>query len=57
MALTGYGMAEDIERCLQAGFEEHLTKPIDIDRLQKALSKILAKRTGSEIEVSPTVGA
>jgi PAS domain S-box-containing protein len=57
VALTGYGMAEDIERCLQAGFEEHLTKPIDIDRLQKALSRILAKRAGSEIEVSPTVGA
>ena len=57
VALTGYGMAEDIDRCLQAGFEEHLTKPIDIDRLQQALSKIVAKRTGSKIEVSPTVGA
>ena len=57
VALTGYGMAEDIERCLQAGFEEHLTKPIDIDRLQKALSKILAKRAGFAIEVSPTVGS
>ena len=41
VALTGYGMAEDTDRCLQAGFEEHLTKPIDIDRLQQALSRIL----------------
>jgi len=55
VALTGYGMAEDIDRCLQAGFEEHLTKPIDIDRLQKTLSKILANRAASKIEVSPTV--
>ena len=55
VALTGYGMAEDIERCLQAGFEEHLTKPIDIDRLQKTLSKILANRAASKIEVSPAV--
>ena len=57
VALIGYGMAEDIERCLQAGFEEHLTKPIDIDRPQKALSRILPERTGSEIEAPPTVGA
>jgi PAS domain S-box-containing protein len=56
VALTGYGMAEDIDKCLQAGFEEHLTKPIDIDRLRKALSRILAKRAGSEIEVAPTLG-
>ena len=55
VALTGYGMAEDIDRCLQAGFEEHLTKPIDIDRLQRTLSRIVAKRTGPDIQVSPTV--
>ena len=56
VALSGYGMAEDIDRCLQAGFEEHLTKPIDIDRLQKTLSSILAKKAASEIETSPAVG-
>jgi PAS domain S-box-containing protein len=50
VALTGYGMAEDIDRCLQAGFEEHLTKPIDIDRLQKTLARVLAKKAASEIE-------
>jgi PAS domain S-box-containing protein len=56
VALTGYGMAEDIDRCLQAGFEEHLTKPIDIDRLQKALSKVLTNKAASEIEPTPTLG-
>jgi len=35
VALTGYGMAEDVEKCLQAGFDEHLTKPIDIDRCRE----------------------
>ena len=50
VALTGYGMAEDVERCLQAGFDEHLTKPIDIERLQNTLSRISAKSapTGAE---------
>ncbi len=44
VALTGYGMAEDVERCLQAGFDEHLTKPIDIERLQKTLAAVSTKR-------------
>ena len=35
IALTGYGMAEDVDRCLEAGFDEHLTKPVDIERLQE----------------------
>lgn len=37
IALTGYGMAEDIDRCLSAGFNDHLTKPIDFERLQRTL--------------------
>ncbi len=55
VALTGYGMAEDIDRCLQAGFDEHLTKPINIDRLQETLAKISAKHRGSASEVSQPV--
>jgi CheY-like chemotaxis protein len=43
VALTGYGMAEDVEECLDAGFDEHLTKPIDIERLRKTLSKMTEK--------------
>jgi PAS domain S-box-containing protein len=43
VALTGYGMAEDVEKCLQAGFDEHLTKPIDVERLEKTLSRISPK--------------
>ena len=36
VATTGYGREEDRARCLAAGFDEHLTKPIDpvqIDRI------------------------
>jgi CheY-like chemotaxis protein len=36
-------MAEDVEECLDAGFDEHLTKPIDIERLRKTLSKMTEK--------------
>lgn len=33
IALSGYGMDEDRERSQQAGFDAHLTKPIDFDEL------------------------
>jgi CheY-like chemotaxis protein len=34
IALTGYGQAEDRRKALEAGFDLHLTKPVDPDRLQ-----------------------
>jgi signal transduction histidine kinase/DNA-binding response OmpR family regulator len=33
VALTGYGTADDRRRAEQAGFDVHLVKPIDLDRL------------------------
>jgi PAS domain S-box-containing protein len=33
VALTGYGRSNDIERALEEGFAEHLTKPLDLDEL------------------------
>jgi CheY-like chemotaxis protein len=32
-ALTGFGTDEDKQRALEAGFDEHLTKPLDFRRL------------------------
>jgi CheY-like chemotaxis protein len=40
VAVTGYGLAEDRNRALAAGFDEHLTKPLDA----AALAGVLAKR-------------
>jgi PAS domain S-box-containing protein len=37
VALTGYGRAEDRARVLEAGFDQHLTKPIADSRLQAVL--------------------
>jgi signal transduction histidine kinase/CheY-like chemotaxis protein len=38
VALTGYGQPEDRRRALSAGFDVHLTKPVDIDELNRILS-------------------
>lgn len=37
VALTGYGRNVDRERAREAGFDEHLTKPVDADSLDRAL--------------------
>jgi two-component system CheB/CheR fusion protein len=38
VATTGYGREEDRARCLAAGFDDHLTKPIDHALLERILA-------------------
>jgi signal transduction histidine kinase len=37
IALTGYGLADDQRRVLEAGFDMHLVKPVDINELLEAI--------------------
>jgi CheY-like chemotaxis protein len=43
IAVSGYGMDDDIRRSQEAGFFEHLTKPINLDRLQEVIERIEAQ--------------
>jgi two-component system CheB/CheR fusion protein len=38
IALTGYGRTEDVQQALDAGFETHLTKPVNLDELLARLA-------------------
>jgi len=40
IAMSGYGADEDRQRTKEAGFDQHLVKPVDIGRLKEALSRI-----------------
>lgn len=40
VALTGFGAPEDIERGKEAGFDFHLTKPVDFHELRTVLGQI-----------------
>jgi len=40
IALSGFGMEQDIHRSREAGFVEHLTKPLNVDQLEKVIRKI-----------------
>jgi CheY-like chemotaxis protein len=41
IALTGYGQEEDVRRAREAGFDVHLTKPVDIGQLERLLQEAL----------------
>jgi CheY-like chemotaxis protein len=41
LAVTGWGQAEDIARAKQAGFDEHLTKPVDLTQVAGILLRYL----------------
>ncbi len=44
VAITGYGMDEDIARSISAGFASHFTKPIDFGVLRNCLGEIASNR-------------
>jgi signal transduction histidine kinase/ActR/RegA family two-component response regulator len=43
VAVSGYGMARDLERSRAAGFLAHLTKPVDFVQLERLIVTLLAE--------------
>ncbi len=42
IALSGFGTDDDLAASKDAGFAEHLTKPVDWDRLRNAITRLIA---------------
>ena len=40
IALTGYGMEEDVRKTREAGFLGHLTKPVDYQKLDAVIRQV-----------------
>jgi two-component system, chemotaxis family, CheB/CheR fusion protein len=49
IALTGWGQEQDKQAAKAAGFDEHLTKPVDPDDVERVLDALLsdARESGS----------
>lgn len=43
IAISGYGQADDIRNAFEAGFSDHLTKPVSLDALERRVSKLLGR--------------
>jgi CheY-like chemotaxis protein len=43
VALSGFGMEEDVRRSKEAGFLEHLIKPVDPQRLEMVIQGLMGK--------------
>jgi CheY-like chemotaxis protein len=41
IALSGFGMEHDVSKARAAGFSEHLTKPINFERLEEAIQNLM----------------
>jgi CheY-like chemotaxis protein len=46
VAITGYGQQSDRERAREAGFDEHLVKPVDPDALHEVLGEVASEKSG-----------
>jgi CheY-like chemotaxis protein len=44
IALTGYGQQEDKQKAVEAGFDQHLTKPVDAGTLEQAIAGAAPRR-------------
>lgn len=40
--VSGYGMDEDIARSREAGYKEHLSKPVSVDKLDAVIRRLAA---------------
>lgn len=45
IALSGFGMEADVNKAKDAGFSEHLTKPINFERLEQAIRRLLESKS------------
>ena len=54
VALSGYGQAEDLQRSRAAGFDEHLVKPVNADKLDRVMALCAEVRAGQPLPQDPS---
>src|SRR6266853_738125 len=42
IAISGFGMNGDVEKSIEAGFSEHLVKPVKMENLEAAIDRVMA---------------
>ena len=55
IAISGFGSEEDLQQSAGAGFAEHLTKPIDLNRLESAIRRVTHPAAVRPVPADPVV--
>jgi len=50
IAVTGYGQLSDRQRSQEAGFDEHVVKPVEWRKLEELLTSLMKRPRRSESE-------
>jgi PAS domain S-box-containing protein len=53
VAMSGYGSEEDVQASRQAGFAEHLIKPVDVNRLEAAIERVSSLKAPTDLFTTP----
>jgi PAS domain S-box-containing protein len=48
VAMSGYGQAEDKQRAREAGFDQHLTKPVALEAIETVIELVAARKNAVE---------
>ncbi len=57
IALSGYGMEEDVQLGREAGFAAHLTKPVNFEQLEFCIADLMENGSGVERSSQSLAGA
>ena len=49
IAMTANAFSEDVQRCLDAGMDAHIAKPIEVDQIKRTLALVLEKWESTEV--------
>jgi len=52
VAVSGFGQPEDKRRAIEAGFDEHITKPADVTDIENLLARLPPKLAAEDAEAS-----
>ncbi len=48
IAMTGYGQPDDRARAFEAGFDDHVVKPVSVEELSAAIERMRSKKTAGK---------